>query len=1113
MRFARSFYAVIFCLVALQSGAHTRVIALGADTTTGSEWRDPSVIKPNDPDGDHVYGTDGFLLLEWKHPHWNWSPRDRANDYRVLPDYIASISDDYINAYGDDNYYGQMNHPFGSHYHFGRVASGKQWGFNQITIERNGTTGPFAVTFISTYDKFTHQIFAHVGDEIQNATQVTFNSVPNQVRYATFLIPAGSQPVILREYSQANHCSGIAFDGLSPFPLESLAVWFDASQVTWDESCLLQAMQGIVNRQGPRLFMNFPSWDWSLDSQWMDIYGERNRIFLRDDLQDLHSLLNHFQDSIKGVVVYDPLLDGTRYAALTLAGLEDLLPVSPGILQGYAAGLRVQSTWDGIDFSTATPEQVHGTWIASYPYSVWSARNELMPGQGLRMRNHLVKGDAITQNIVDYGPFQVDLDHYPILEVDVAEVTGGRWEVQIALDPNRDGNLHWYWLTTTGASGIRRWNLAERTGQSGFLQVRLLRLVVRDSGAQALWRRIRFLSTEGIPAPQNPPIPLTQSHALELIHDLRNQFDNTLSVYDWALEHLMPRVNRSYAHTVGALVDGRQFGGGPNDGVDFIILKKGFIFNLTFNDTATHAFGVDYEGDPAYAARYHSILAALDQPAFIMGYGDSENDWFPLLNRYGHHYIYNGYRNCSFHHQVPPLRPILQQPFHFDPETVQVDEDKFYVCFTNSESDTLKGVITQHYQSWNRDPKRGTIPFSFAVPPQMGRYFPAMLEYYFDTATENDYFIGGSVYNFNTEDPEKERRLFERVASDLRLSDFSCVAPVPMIPMPQAKHELFARILQPLGIGEIIWSGSQYGIQTLLPDGTPRATNAAWCGYTERILNQGHWGGPNLGDYYADQATWSQSVQEIVQYLEGIAANQSPPFVIIFFSNLFNSLNAPNQYSLHADIAAALDPSRFKIARMDEAMAALRRYYNRTFYDVDSNLINHFSRIEDIQRCFIQNPSDGTPLYIEQSEPRPGFPNPGRSGILKVHPRDTDTPCLVYRRVTLPDLSRIILRISASADPYGDPNLADFLLQAGLEDQEGAMHWFEERVITAGDVPTEQNWYDLEYDLSEFRGQTVRLIVRISAGGTQHSWWNEWAYLDEFSVYADESMVSHWLAY
>lgn len=58
------FLCIPLALAGLAAQA-AQITASGADTSTTREaWRSPSVVKPLDPDGDNIYGTDGYLMFQ-----------------------------------------------------------------------------------------------------------------------------------------------------------------------------------------------------------------------------------------------------------------------------------------------------------------------------------------------------------------------------------------------------------------------------------------------------------------------------------------------------------------------------------------------------------------------------------------------------------------------------------------------------------------------------------------------------------------------------------------------------------------------------------------------------------------------------------------------------------------------------------------------------------------------------------------------------------------------------------------------------------------------------------------------------------------------------------------
>jgi len=168
----------------------------------------------------------------------------------------------------------------------------------------------------------------------------------------------------------------------------------------------------------------------------------------------------------------------------------------------------------------------------------------------------------------------------------------------------------------------------------------------------------------------------------------------------------------------------------------------------------------------------------------------------------------------------------------------------------------------------------------------------------------------------------------------------------------------------------------------------------------------------------------------------------------------------------------------------------------------DPRLENTFSTAADVHRVRIfQCWPKLHPFWIDRPQPKgghPGNPNPGRQGILAVHPEGDDAPALVLRKVALPAGKTPVLRLVVSGDPYEGPGRSDFLLQAGVHDGR-QVHWLKEELIDAGTPPDAKNWRTLEYPLKEYAGNTVGIVVKVSYGGPKGVF-NEEAFFDEISV-------------
>lgn len=100
-----------------------------------------------------------------------------------------------------------------------------------------------------------------------------------------------------------------------------------APRRAWEEAHLVSVLQGLVNRDAPRLFVTFLE----IDTWWLDELREpehwlhSTRVVAADSVEDLVSA---FSTYFNGVVVWDRHNPATSNLASTLGGVENLLPVT-----------------------------------------------------------------------------------------------------------------------------------------------------------------------------------------------------------------------------------------------------------------------------------------------------------------------------------------------------------------------------------------------------------------------------------------------------------------------------------------------------------------------------------------------------------------------------------------------------------------------------------------------------------------------------------------------------------------------------------------------------------------------------------------------------------------
>ncbi|MBR4748446.1 MAG: hypothetical protein IK083_02595 [Abditibacteriota bacterium] len=128
----------------------------------------------------------------------------------------------------------------------------------------------------------------------------------------------------------------------------------DGSQRAYDEAAAAGCMQGLINREKPVLWMtgkreNTPDiWEriftqkgrWLSGSRWEDVKPQGGE---KDALDALFALA---KDRIRGAVIWDPGVPASFDAAVTAAGAEDLVVLSPEFAREYLPLWKLEVKYD-----------------------------------------------------------------------------------------------------------------------------------------------------------------------------------------------------------------------------------------------------------------------------------------------------------------------------------------------------------------------------------------------------------------------------------------------------------------------------------------------------------------------------------------------------------------------------------------------------------------------------------------------------------------------------------------------------------------------------------------------------------------------------------------------
>ena len=153
------------------------------------------------------------------------------------------------------------------------------------------------------------------------------------------------------------------------------------------------------------------------------------------------------------------------------------------------------------------------------------------------------------------------------------------------------------------------------------------------------------------------------------------------------------------------------------------------------------------------------FLSSMPKGANYMGWWPKEDMGVSRVSNYGITTIPSDYcTNLTFHSGMPRL--IEPRTMPAKPEL----ENKIYVAFIISDGDNLQYVEHRMRLFWN-DPNRGSVPIGWTVSPSMVDAMPGALNYFHQSATDNDNLISGpSGYGYTYPNNWVDRSLNSQLA-------------------------------------------------------------------------------------------------------------------------------------------------------------------------------------------------------------------------------------------------------------------------------------------------------------------------------------------------------------
>jgi hypothetical protein len=221
-------------------------------------------------------------------------------------------------------------------------------------------------------------------------------------------------------------------------------------------------------------------------------------------------------------------------------------------------------------------------------------------------------------------------------------------------------------------------------------------------------------------------IPLVESFGLEQVADFRGQFtgQSDHEIFEWAWEEYGDQTSKDFIVWMGGVGGNRMEPGVA----DFGIYHDAFFTDLSANPEDS------LELDLA-----DRILDTMDPGGLVMGWHsyrkDTEGQHVTLVSQHALRMEgLNTLPNTSFNTQIPTTPGYEFENNHNVPaDTTIVPEDKVYIAPVQTDG---LGI-----GAWLKE-GRGELPYAWEVTMNWQWLSPALLQYFYDQATPNDYFIG-----------------------------------------------------------------------------------------------------------------------------------------------------------------------------------------------------------------------------------------------------------------------------------------------------------------------------------------------------------------------------------
>lgn len=225
---------------------------------------------------------------------------------------------------------------------------------------------------------------------------------------------------------------------------------------------------------------------------------------------------------------------------------------------------------------------------------------------------------------------------------------------------------------------------------------------------------------------------LSKQVSLPVIADLRGKWTTSVEAYRWAFDNLWSHLNHhlvacSWPEHLGLR--------------DYLVQHKVFIFWLSGPLDGARK----YASPDAEVRLMEQLFARMPANIPVMSYpwagkdvGIGEGPGVTLFAEFAKYLV--GSVNCS---NLSVHSGFNLQPFHQRaPSPPRLLKDKVYVSVIVSDGDNLPVLTAFNFPQLWKDKVRGQFPIGWTISPSAYLLIPDIVDYYYTTATPQDYFLG-----------------------------------------------------------------------------------------------------------------------------------------------------------------------------------------------------------------------------------------------------------------------------------------------------------------------------------------------------------------------------------